>query len=69
MSTPYKTAVDAFRDSPEWQVCTEPTGLGALPKQRQYLENRALRAFEKGWDAGYEAARAEFRVNGGSDRG
>lgn len=38
-----------------WQI------IGAASKQRQYLENRALRAFEKGWDAGYDAARAEFR--------
>lgn len=64
MSTPYRTAVDAFRDSTEWESCTDPLSVGALPKQRQYLENRTLRAFEKGWDAGYEAARAEFSVNG-----
>lgn len=69
MSTPFKNAVDAFRDSPEWQTCTDPVSVGAKPNQRQYLENRALRAFEKGWDAGYDAARAEFSVNGRENAG
>jgi hypothetical protein len=44
----------------EWKTCTEPSTIGASLTQRQYLENRLLRAFEKGWDAGYNAARAEY---------
>jgi hypothetical protein len=67
MSTPYKNALEAFRDSDEWRSCTEPSTIGATSKQRQYLENRLLRAFEKGWDAGYDAARAEFRDHGTRD--
>lgn len=60
MSTPYADAVAAFRETDEWKTCTDPRTIGAESKQRQYLENRVLRTFSKGWDAGYEAARAEF---------
>lgn len=67
MSTPYKTALDAFRSSEEWQSCTNPLTLGAAPTERRFLENRLLRAFEKGWDAGYASARWEFSVNGAAD--
>lgn len=60
MISPYAKAVQAFIYTDEWKTCTEPSTIGASLTQRQYLENRLLRAFEKGWDAGYDAARAEF---------
>lgn len=51
MATDYANEVDGFRDSDEWLVSSDPTTLGAGAHQRQYLENRLLRAFQAGWNA------------------
>lgn len=51
MSTPYAEAVQTFRDSSEFKSCSDPRTIGAEGKQRQYLENRLLRAFAAGWNA------------------
>lgn len=51
MSTPYRDAVDAFKDSDAWLDCTNP-GLSNDPAITKWLlENRCLSAFEAGWNA------------------
>lgn len=49
--TPYKKAIDAFTESEEWQISTDPKTIGASERQRVYIENRMHRAFHAGWNA------------------
>lgn len=49
--TPFKRAMDNFKESDEWHESTDPTTLGATERQRVYLENRLQRAFACGWNA------------------
>jgi hypothetical protein len=49
MTTPYKKAIDAFIESDDWLVSSEPTTLRAPAEMRQYLENRLKTAFAAGW--------------------
>lgn len=49
--TPFKKAIDVYVESERYQKASDPTTLGALAKQRQFLENRLHGAFSAGWTA------------------
>lgn len=49
MSTPYKKAIDAFIESDDWLVASDPTTIRAPAEMRTYLENRLKTAFAAGW--------------------
>jgi len=49
--TPYKQAIDVFTASDQYKKSSDPTTLGAVVNQRQFLENRLHSAFSAGWIA------------------
>jgi len=48
--TPFKKANDNYTGSNVFLGLSDPTTLGASPKQRQFLENRLLSAYRQGWN-------------------
>lgn len=58
-------AITSWRSSEDFRASSDPTTLGAAAKQRQYLENRLLRAFQHGIAMGRELERVRIgnRIN------
>jgi hypothetical protein len=51
----------AFKESEQFRKWTDDSSLNLHPKQKQYLENRILAAFEHGWNMCQAATAQETR--------
>ena len=62
--TPFKKAIDIWREQYDWITGTDPTTIGAGESQRQYLENRLTLAFTAGWNAALLERRFQTETEG-----